>query len=323
MPCKKTTISIIVPVYQVEKYLAACIDSVLAQTFRDFELILVDDGSPDNCPALCDAAVAKDSRIRVIHQKNGGLSAARNAGLDIARGEWIGFVDSDDIIAPEMYEKLYELAQEHHANLAVCGVLPVDEQNQPLAAPLRDPQTVVLTREQAIARIASMPFHLANNKLYRREIFEKLRFPVGKLNEDSFTAPAVLEQVTTAVYTEQRLYRYRQRSGSIMNSRQTLRNYDGVEAAYACWECLLRNGQAAALPGGAMFVLGSMRKVYCGLSPEERRTGRSREMKKLQRDVTRRTLRAGAFSLQLLLQTLFFQLWPMGYQAAHERKTGR
>ena len=102
---KSPEISIIVPVYNVEKYLPECIESILVQTFTDFELILVEDGSPDGCPALCDAAAEKDGRIRVIHQKNGGLSAARNAGLDIARGEWIGFVDSDDYIAPEMYEK--------------------------------------------------------------------------------------------------------------------------------------------------------------------------------------------------------------------------
>lgn len=98
MPCEKPLLSIIVPVYKVENYLQKCIDSILAQTFTDFELILVEDGSPDGCPALCDAAAAKDARIRVLHQKNGGLSAARNAGLDVARGEWIGFVDSDDYI---------------------------------------------------------------------------------------------------------------------------------------------------------------------------------------------------------------------------------
>ena len=99
-------ISVIVPVYRVEKYLNDCIDSILAQTFTDFELILVDDGSPDGCPALCDAAAAKDSRIRVIHQKNRGLSGARNAGLDAAEGEWIAFVDSDDMLLPQALEQV-------------------------------------------------------------------------------------------------------------------------------------------------------------------------------------------------------------------------
>ena len=123
MPCEKPLLSIIVPVYDVERYLPKCIDSILAQTFTDFELILVEDGSPDNCPALCDAAAAKDARIRVIHQKNGGLSAARNAGLDAARGKWIGFVDSDDYIAPEMYEALYKAVKAPGRTLP-CAITP-------------------------------------------------------------------------------------------------------------------------------------------------------------------------------------------------------
>ena len=131
MPCEKPLLSIIVPVYNVENYLQKCIDSILAQTLTDFELILVDDGSPDGCPALCDAAAAKDARVRVIHQKNGGLSAARNAGLDVARGAWIGFVDSDDYIAPEMYEKLYRAVQSTGADLALCDYAKVDEAGVP------------------------------------------------------------------------------------------------------------------------------------------------------------------------------------------------
>ena len=99
-------ISIIVPVYKVEAYLQTCIDSILAQTFQDFELILVDDGSPDNCPVICDEAARKDPRVRVLHQQNAGISAARNAGLKIAQGNWLGFVDSDDFVAPEFYETL-------------------------------------------------------------------------------------------------------------------------------------------------------------------------------------------------------------------------
>ena len=317
------TISIIVPVYKVENYLPACIDSILAQTFRDFELILVDDGSPDNCPAMCDEAAKKDARIRVIHQKNGGLSAARNAGLDVARGEWIGFVDSDDTVAPEMYETLYTLAQENNANLAICGFLTVDERNELLMRRNPTPQMFVLTREQTIARIAAAPFHVAWNKLYHRDIFAQLRYPVGRLNEDSFVAPAVLEQVTTAVYTQQQFYYYRQRADSIMGRAKTLKNYDAVEAAYGCWQCLLRNGQTGQpLVRGAFFVLGSLREVYCGLSRADQKADRSWEMKKLQWDVTRKTLQMAGFSAKLLAQTMFFQLWPDGYNFFHDFKSG-
>ena len=120
-------ISVIVPVYRVEKYLNDCIDSILAQTFADFELILVDDGSPDNCPALCDAAAAKDSRIRVIHQKNRGLSGARNAGLDIARGRWAAFVDSDDMLLPQALEKAHSTAEKTGADVVLYGFAFTDE----------------------------------------------------------------------------------------------------------------------------------------------------------------------------------------------------
>ena len=122
----KPRLSVIVPVYKVEPYLQKCIDSILAQTFRDFELILVDDGSPDNCPAICDAAAEKDERIVVIHRENAGLSAARNAGLSAARGDYIGFVDSDDYIAPEMYQTLYDAMIKNDAQLAVCNYTYVD-----------------------------------------------------------------------------------------------------------------------------------------------------------------------------------------------------
>lgn len=120
-------ISIIVPVYKVEAYLQTCIDSILAQTFQDFELILVDDGSPDNCPVICDEAARKDPRVRVRHQQNAGISAARNAGLKIAQGNWLGFVDSDDFVAPEFYETLYRAAKKENVKGAVCSSIQVDE----------------------------------------------------------------------------------------------------------------------------------------------------------------------------------------------------
>ena len=117
-------LSIIVPVYKVEPYLRRCIDSILAQTFRDFELILIDDGSPDNCGAICDEYAAKDSRIIVIHQKNQGVSAARNAGLDIAKGTYLGFVDSDDWIEPEMYETMIATAKEKQVDVSKVSCKP-------------------------------------------------------------------------------------------------------------------------------------------------------------------------------------------------------
>lgn len=115
-------ISVIVPVYKVEKYLDQCVASIVSQSFSDLEIILVDDGSPDNCPAMCDAWAKRDSRIRVIHKENGGLSDARNAGMAAAKGSFIGFVDSDDIIPPEMYQVLFSLLKQDDSDIAACGI---------------------------------------------------------------------------------------------------------------------------------------------------------------------------------------------------------
>ena len=198
---KSPEISIIVPVYKVEKYLNECIDSILAQTFTDFELILVDDGSPDNCPALCDAAAEKDSRVRVIHQQNKGLSGARNAGIDVARGNWLSFIDSDDTVEKTFCEKLYRAATESGAELAACNMLFLEVDGSLSGYqehPLRDE---VISQDEAFHRIRLAPLIQAATRLHRRELFETLRFPMGKNYEDAFTTPTVYEQVTKAMLT--------------------------------------------------------------------------------------------------------------------------
>ena len=195
-------ISIIVPVYRVEQYLNDCIDSILAQTFTDFEVILVDDGSPDNCPALCDAAAAKDSRIRVIHKPNGGVSTARNAGLDAARGSWIGFVDPDDTIERTYYEKLYCAAKQSGAEIASCNMLYLEldgSESSYQDMPLRNE---VISGEEAIHRIRLTPLVQAATRLHRRDVFDGLRFPVGKNYEDAFTTPAIFERITQVACVE-------------------------------------------------------------------------------------------------------------------------
>ena len=126
----KPLISVIVPIYKVEKYLTICVDSLLHQSYGNLEIILVDDGSPDECPAICDQYQNKDNRIKVIHKKNGGLSDARNAGLDIAQGEYVAFVDSDDFIDEDYICKLYDALQQNRASIAVCGIQIIDESNK-------------------------------------------------------------------------------------------------------------------------------------------------------------------------------------------------
>ena len=129
---KNLLVSVIVPIYNVEKYLRKCVDSILNQTYKNLEIILVDDGSPDNCGNICDEYALSDSRIRIIHKKNGGLSDARNAGLDIARGNYILFVDSDDYIDETMVEKLYEALEKEKAEMSLCSFVYVNDDGVPI-----------------------------------------------------------------------------------------------------------------------------------------------------------------------------------------------
>ena len=317
---KAPLLSIIVPVYKVENYLPKCIDSILAQTFTDFELILVDDGSPDDCPALCDAAAEKDARVRVIHQKNGGLSAARNAGLDAARGAWIGFVDSDDYIAPEMYEVLYQAVQSTGADLALCDYAEVDEAGKPCPPMHVSLSEGELTGQKLLKRASGLMVQLAWNKLYRRAIFTQLRYPEGKLNEDLFLIPEVCLQIQKAVVVPKALYYYVQRGGSIMSGNKTLRHFDAAEAAQRYWDCLVENAAYDALANAAKFTMGSVSRVYRQLPPALRKAPRSREMLRMQFKVVSRTRRYCAVPGGLWLQSWLLWHFPQIYSWLRELK---
>lgn len=173
-------ISIIVPVYRVEQYLVKCVESLLGQTYRETEIILVDDGSPDQCGAICDGYAARDSRIRVIHQPNGGVSSARNAGLAAASGEYIGFVDPDDWVQPDMYERMLEEMTARQADLVICGYQYHHEDgsvDETRLYPERD--TEVIDRKELLKRFGDMPptvRHVTWNKLFRRSLLRELRF---------------------------------------------------------------------------------------------------------------------------------------------------
>lgn len=320
MSCEKPLLSIIVPVYDVERYLPKCMDSILAQTFTDFELILVDDGSPDNCPALCDAAAAKDARIRVIHQKNGGLSAARNAGLDAARGAWIGFVDSDDYIAPEMYEALYQAVQSTGADLALCDYAEVDEAGAPCQSMHIRLEKKDFTGRDLLKNATDSTIQPAWNKLYRRDIFAQLRYPEGKLNEDLFLIPEICLNTQKAVVVPKALYYYVQRGGSIMSGNKTLRHFDAAEAARQYWDCLVENAAYDALANAAKFTMGSVSRVYRQLPPVLRKEARSREMLRMQFEVVNRTRRYCTVPGGLWLQSWLLRHFPQTYSRLRDMK---
>lgn len=224
-------ISVIVPVYKVEPYLDKCVQSIVDQTFQNLEIILVDDGSPDNCPAMCDAWAAKDDRIKVIHKENGGLSDARNAGLAVATGDYIAFVDSDDWIDIHYLYHLYRAIQETGAGIAACDIRTVGESDAPVpAAPMEAPIRVC-TPEEAIGDILrGEGFRaVAWNKLYRRDYLAGERYPEGKHHEDEFFTYRILAKAETLAYVDLPLYCYLQRSGSIMHTL-TLKRLDALDA---------------------------------------------------------------------------------------------
>lgn len=224
-------ISIIVPVYNVAQYLHKCVDSILAQTFSDFEVILVDDGATDDSGAICDEYARKEPRVRVIHKPNGGLSDARNAGIEAAKAPYLGFIDSDDYISREMFQLLHDDITKENADLAICGIYDVYGDK----TPREKPHTYeVLNREAAIVKIFEgniISVH-AVNKLYRREIFDQVRYPKGKYHEDSYVILDVLGQCDKIVADTKQVYYYTHREGSINTEHFSAKQFDFIDA----WE---------------------------------------------------------------------------------------
>ncbi len=223
-------ISVIVPVYKVEEYLDQCVRSIVGQTYKNLEIILVDDGSPDNCPAMCDAWAQKDSRIKVIHKENGGLSDARNAGLAVATGDCIGFVDSDDYIAPTMYEELLVHLTDTGSDLAACGVQMVWEDGK--TALLTCAGSALLDNAQAMEAILDESWlkQPVWYKLYRRSAVAGILFEKGKCHEDVFWSWQPIARANRVCVFDTPLYFYRQRSGSIMGDRFSEKRLDALEA---------------------------------------------------------------------------------------------
>lgn len=214
-------ISVIVPVYNVEKYLAACINSILAQTFADFELILVNDGSTDKSGQICEDYARQDARVRVAHQPNGGLSAARNTGINMARGDYLSFVDSDDTVLPDFLQALVRGAEESDADIALCGVTHVwengdspDEEVPPNKVfPADEALEIMLLYRPAQLEVL---FGISCNKLFRRHLFTGLRYPPQRLFEDYHIILELYQTANTVACIGRPLYIYRRRGGSIM-----------------------------------------------------------------------------------------------------------
>lgn len=234
-------ISVIIPVYNVEKYLDICVESVVNQTYKNLEIILVDDGSPDNCSMMCDIWAEKDNRINVIHKDNSGLSDARNAGYAVATGEYISFIDSDDYIEQDFY-RLLAIELDNGADIAECATKWCDEAGNTLAIrgfsenKILDTvkATQTLLKENGI-------YQTVWNKLYRKSCIQDIHFPFGKYHEDNFwTWQVFLQSKKISVITKP-LYNYVQRNSGIMGTGYSIKRLDALEANYICYETLKNN----------------------------------------------------------------------------------
>lgn len=225
-------ISVIVPVYKVEKYLDRCVDSIVNQIYKNLEIILVDDGSPDNCPKMCDAWAKKDSRIKVIHKENGGLSDARNAGMAVATGNYIGFVDSDDWIDLNVFQTLLTALNKSNSDIACCKIMKVRENENVSQVGNCSGEYKVYDTEAAMHEliIDKDIQQVVWNKLYKRKVLENIKFEKGKYNEDEFWTYQVVGNANQIVVIDYPGYYYLQRNSSIMGSTYSLKRLDAIDA---------------------------------------------------------------------------------------------
>jgi glycosyltransferase involved in cell wall biosynthesis len=225
----KELISVVVPIYNVEKYLKKCVNSLLNQSYANLEVILVNDGSPDQCSEICDAFAARDMRVKVIHKKNGGLSDARNAGIDIATGNYITFVDSDDFLKKTAIELLYNSLIKNKCDISTCRYEIVYEDNLCSKDDVENKE-LVLSAQDAMEDMLYQE-HTTNSawaKLYKMELFADIRYPKGRLYEDLGTTYKLFDRASKIVFNSSREYYYLQRKESIVSSPFSKSRMDGL-----------------------------------------------------------------------------------------------
>lgn len=234
-------ISVIVPVYNVEEYLKRCVDSILAQTFTDFELLLVDDGSTDSSGKICDEYAKEDSRIKVFHKENGGLSSARNYGIEQATSPYIGFIDSDDYIECDMYEILYKNIVAEDAQMSMCSLY--DIYNGKPRKVIESPSYMCVDVPTAIKIVMEAKINsvYAVNKLYKRELFSEIRYPVERIAEDAFVIIELLLNCKKIAITTQQKYYYVHRQNSITTSQFKQKDLDVIDAYHKNYDLIKNN----------------------------------------------------------------------------------
>lgn len=258
---KRPLISVIVPVYNVEKYFNRCVDSILNQSYENLEIILVDDSSPDKCPIMCDDYEHLDKRVRVIHQKNAGQSAARNAALDIAKGDFISFIDSDDYVSPYFIEKLYTRIVRDKSDFAVCEYHKVDECGNIINSKEYLQKNIQIDEKEFCILESSPKFYMFCvslwNKMFRTRTWKHLRLKVGKYAEDSFAMTQYIKGMNNISIIKEPLYYYCQRGNSAVNN-YSVKNLDSVEARLERCKYYFEKGYDQQLKGTLLQSMGML-----------------------------------------------------------------
>ena len=265
-------ISVIIPLYNAEAYIKDCLDSLVAQTFSDFEVIIIDDGSTDGGARIAASFASSDNRFKLIGQPNKGPSEARNTGLKIMRGDYVTFIDSDDCVAPNFLETLFFIAQLHKADIACCSFQNIDEEYKADGSTPNIAASKVISAEDA-TRIAlyqdSLPDYSAWNKLFRADLWKERRFPVGILFEDLATIPEVMLNANKVAVTNSKLYLYRKHSTSILASYFSIKNMVLLDTAENVLERMKQESKALYKAARSMLVSASFSILMRSKDTEE------------------------------------------------------
>ena len=251
MTKQKPTISVIIPVFNTTKFLKKCVDSVINQTYKNLEIILVDDGSTDGSEKICDDYSKIDNRVIVVHKQNGGLSSARNTGLEKASGEFVAFADSDDYLQENMIEKLVDTEEQTQADIVICGFVMENEAGENYAStPALKNETY--TKREAL-ELLNQPrqdrYTVAWNKLYKASLFEDIKYPEGKIHEDQWTIHKLFFKASKVSAIEDVLYHYVVHEGSIMQAKNPIKHFDDIDALFERIEFYKTNNLKELIPG--------------------------------------------------------------------------